>query len=88
MRKMDEWLHMTDKRIPWSCMIYDWTEAGLGRTGKMHDRRLWTVTEGGNDFVRICFSPQYSRGRSSVASKGKQWEWNIQWPGGNTSFVA
>jgi hypothetical protein len=52
---------MTDKRIPWSCMIYDWTEAGLGRTGKMHDRRLWTVTEGWDDFVRICFPPQYSR---------------------------
>jgi hypothetical protein len=27
----------------------------------MHDRRLWTVTKGWDDFVRICFPPQYSR---------------------------
>jgi hypothetical protein len=53
---------MTDKRIPWSCMIYDWTEAGLGRTGKMHDRRLWTATEGRNDFCQDMFSPPIFKG--------------------------
>jgi hypothetical protein len=34
------------------------------------------------------FSPSIFKGRSSVASKGKQWEWNIQVPGGNNFFCS
>jgi hypothetical protein len=82
------WLHMMDETRLWSCMIPDWTEAGSGRTGRMHDWRLWNSNGKGGMTCQDMFSFSFFQRSIKRGVYRKQWERIIRWQGWEPLFCS